>query len=171
MQCSGAHLLEERSRLHHHRASRVSSRYGRRAGAAAVRGHRCDGAAARLRAAAARLAARGPHAERRHDSPLPTSALKVLLTATHASPLSSLEYDVPATQEAHWRSAIAEPAWDMPSPAGHMAHAAHGALLTSALKEMSRTHLISLFFPEKRSCAITFCGRWRALDSSACGSE
>ena len=55
------------------------------------------------------------------------------LTATHASPLSSVEYVEPATHAAHWRSAVAEPATDMPCPAGHVVHAAHASLPAVAL--------------------------------------
>jgi hypothetical protein len=61
-------------------------------------------------------------------------AAQTALTVAHASPLTTAEYVVPATQAAHWRSVVVEPALDMPSPTGHVAHAAHGPLPAVALK-------------------------------------
>jgi hypothetical protein len=51
-------------------------------------------------------------------------AAQTALTVAHASPLASPEYVVPATQAAHWRSVDAVPSFDLPSPIGHVAHAA-----------------------------------------------
>ena len=45
------------------------------------------------------------------------------LTVSHALPSFTAEYVEPGTQAVHWRSAVAEPAWDWPSPTGHVAHA------------------------------------------------
>jgi hypothetical protein len=46
------------------------------------------------------------------------------VTATHAPPSLAPEY-VPDAHGAHWRSASAEPALDMPWPIGHVDQAAH----------------------------------------------
>jgi hypothetical protein len=46
------------------------------------------------------------------------------LVGTHSSPLSTAENEVPATQAAHSRSVDAVPSFDLPSPIGHVAHAA-----------------------------------------------
>ena len=73
-----------------------------------------------------------------------------VVTATHAAPLSTSEYDVPATQAAHWRSATAEPAADWPWPMPQVAHAAQLSVasveLTPVLKEpgAQEAHMRSL---------------------------
>ena len=66
-------------------------------------------------------------------------AAHTALTVAHVSPLSSVEYDVPATQAAHWRSAVAEPAAAWPWPTPQVRHAVQVSAavvlpLTSALK-------------------------------------
>ena len=43
----------------------------------------------------------------------------------HTSPLSVAEKVVPRTHGAHCRSALEDPAMDMPCPAGHVRHAVH----------------------------------------------
>ena len=48
--------------------------------------------------------------------------------AAHAAPLSSAENVAPSSHAAHWRSAVSEPATDMPSPAAHVFHAAQAWL-------------------------------------------
>ena len=55
------------------------------------------------------------------------------LTARHSSPLVVLENVTPVTHGVHWRSAVAEPAVDMPSPATHLRHAEQALLPTSDL--------------------------------------
>jgi hypothetical protein len=61
-----------------------------------------------------------------------------VVTATQAALLSTLEYALPDWQAAHWRSATAEPATDMPWPTAHVAHVAHSStasvVLVPALK-------------------------------------
>ena len=47
------------------------------------------------------------------------------VVALHAKPLVASEYVTPSAQGAHWRSTVAEPALDMPSPAAHVLHGAH----------------------------------------------
>ena len=54
-------------------------------------------------------------------------------TGMHAAPSFLSEYVWPATQELHWRSAVADPAADMPLPTGHVAHVAHASLPVVAL--------------------------------------
>ena len=49
------------------------------------------------------------------------------VTAAHASPLLDAENVTPSSHDAHCRSAVAEPATDMPEPAAHVRHAAHAA--------------------------------------------
>ena len=56
------------------------------------------------------------------------------VTATHAPPSLALEYVMPDAHAAHWRSASAEPALDMPWPIGHVDQAAHASDPTVALK-------------------------------------
>ena len=51
----------------------------------------------------------------------------------HAAPLSSAENVTPSSHEAHWRSAVSEPATDMPEPAPHVFHAAQAWLPAVAL--------------------------------------
>ena len=61
------------------------------------------------------------------------------VTATHALPSLTVEYDVPTTHAAHWRSAVAEPALDWPWPTAHVVHTAQlsvaSVVLVLALNE------------------------------------
>jgi len=47
------------------------------------------------------------------------------MTVAHSSPLIASENVASCVQAAHWRSAVAEPAADLPWPAGHVAQAVH----------------------------------------------
>ena len=49
-------------------------------------------------------------------------------TATHASPLLVLENVASCVHAAHWRSAVAEPAADVPDPMAHVRQALHAEL-------------------------------------------
>jgi hypothetical protein len=51
-----------------------------------------------------------------------------------AGPLSSAEYVWPTVQGEHWRSSMADPACDMPKPAGHVVQALHDIAPAFALK-------------------------------------
>ena len=66
-------------------------------------------------------------------------AAHLALTGAQTAPLSSVENASPAVHTAHWRSAVAEPASDIPLPTEHVAHVAHASVasvpaLASALK-------------------------------------
>jgi len=47
------------------------------------------------------------------------------VTVAHSSPPFALENVASCVQALHWRSAVAEPAADLPWPAGHVAQAVH----------------------------------------------
>ena len=51
----------------------------------------------------------------------------------HAAPPAEAENVAPSTHAPHWRSAVSEPAADLPWPAGHVRHAAHAWLPAVAL--------------------------------------
>jgi hypothetical protein len=55
------------------------------------------------------------------------------LTAVHFAPLFTFENVVPGAHAAHWRSAVALPSFDKPSPSTHVAHVVHASLPASAL--------------------------------------
>jgi hypothetical protein len=77
------------------------------------------------------LALKLPWAQTRHTRSLLTVAAVLVnvpaahlaLTTEHAASLLDAENDVPASQAAHWRLAVAEPSTDLPWPAGHVAQA------------------------------------------------
>jgi len=60
-------------------------------------------------------------------APAPTRAP----TAAHASPLLAAENVTPSSHDAHCRSAVAEPATDMPEPAAHVRQALVDSLLST----------------------------------------
>ena len=61
-------------------------------------------------------------------------AVHCALTAMHALPPSVDVYVAPASHAAHWRSAVAEPGADMPSPAAHVVHGEHALRPGEAVK-------------------------------------
>ena len=84
-----------------------------------------------------RPAAQGAHT--RSDDAVATAAVcdpagQGTRTAAHDSPFLVAENVTPAAQAAHCRSAVLEPAADMPEPAAHVAHLAHASLPAVALK-------------------------------------
>ena len=56
------------------------------------------------------------------------------LTGTHVLPPSVDVYVTPASHAAHWRSAVAEPGTDTPSPAAHVVHGEHALRPGEAVK-------------------------------------
>jgi hypothetical protein len=94
-----------------------------------------------IRVPALMLDLKVPDAQASHSRSLLTVAPLVVkvpgphgaLTTVHASPLFAGENVEPATHPAHWRSAMAEPAADMPWPTAHVAHAAHSSTASVVL--------------------------------------
>jgi len=85
-------------------------------------------------------------------------------TALHATVLAPVEYVVPTTQAAHWRSALAVPAADWPWPTGQVAQALHvpRPALAVNVPEAHAVHLrstdaegaISWYSPETQPAVI-----------------
>ena len=90
------------------------------------------------------------------------------LTSAHAAPSLLAENVAPAVQAAHWRSAVAEPAADMPWLAPHVAHAAQLSLtvvlaLALALKEPNAQASHSRSLLEVAPCLVNVPAEHLAL--------
>jgi hypothetical protein len=93
------------------------------------------------------------------------------LTAVHAVPSLVAENVAPAWQAAHWRSATAEPATDMPWPAAHVAHAAQLSVavvlvLVLALKESNAQASHSRSLLEVAPCLVNVPAEHLALTAT-----
>ena len=73
----------------------------------------------------------------------------------HASPLSAAENVDPTVQGAHWRSAVAEPAVDMPWPTAHVFHATQPSLPALVLK-LPAAHAAHSRFDETPGAFVSY---------------